>query len=102
MIDTAASRYKKAISNIKCLGETPLAERMPISPFLRGSSGTKFQNIHFAGFEPRRDEPHKIPRIRNRAGGQEIHLSQGRNGDPLAPSAHPTYEAKQMQDLGLQ
>ena len=26
---------------------------------------------------------------------------QGRNGDPLAPSAHPTYEAKQMQDPTL-
>ena len=24
-----------------------------------------------------------------------------RNGDPLAPSAHPTYEAKQMQDPTL-
>ena len=28
MIDIAASRYKKAISNIKCLGNQPLAERM--------------------------------------------------------------------------
>ena len=49
MFDKAAFRYKKAISNIKCLGNQPLAERMTISPFLRGSSGTKFQNIHFAG-----------------------------------------------------
>ena len=28
MFDMAAFRYKKAISNIKCLGNQPLAERM--------------------------------------------------------------------------
>jgi hypothetical protein len=37
-----------------------------------------------------------------RPGGQEIHLNhQGRHGDPPAPSAQPTDEAKQMQDPTL-
>ena len=32
MFDKAAFRYKKAISNIKCLGNQPLAERMAETP----------------------------------------------------------------------